>query len=117
MSNNNKKTYDIGYGKPPVATRFPKGKSGNPKGRPPGSLNMAAKLRAALTEQVTVTEDGKRKKISKADAMFKQLVNKAAAGDTRAIKLVFELAQKAKDPEGFGQTIQIVMDEADARLL
>ena len=26
--------YEVGYGKPPKATRFKKGQSGNPKGRP-----------------------------------------------------------------------------------
>jgi Family of unknown function (DUF5681) len=36
MSNRkpSRKEYAIGYGKPPVHTRFAKGQSGNPKGRP-----------------------------------------------------------------------------------
>ena len=32
--------YAVGWGKPPRHTRFKKGQSGNPKGRPPGSKNM-----------------------------------------------------------------------------
>jgi Family of unknown function (DUF5681) len=32
--------YKVGYGKPPKTTRFKKGKSGNPGGRPKGSLNL-----------------------------------------------------------------------------
>ena len=34
MSGNSNEAYEIGYGKPPKATRFQKGKSGNPSGRP-----------------------------------------------------------------------------------
>jgi hypothetical protein len=33
--------YEVGYGKPPANTRFPRGLSGNPKGRPKGSKNLA----------------------------------------------------------------------------
>ena len=41
--------YDVGYGKPPAATRFKSGKSGNPRGRPKGSANKAK--RPALNEE------------------------------------------------------------------
>ena len=40
--------YEVGYGKPPRHTRFPKGRSGNPKGRPPRSKNIGALLTRAL---------------------------------------------------------------------
>lgn len=36
--------YDVGYGKPPVATRFKQGQSGNPKGRPKGAKNKRSAL-------------------------------------------------------------------------
>lgn len=34
MSKKKKRKYKIGYAKPPKATRFKKGQSGNPNGRP-----------------------------------------------------------------------------------
>jgi uncharacterized protein YbaP (TraB family) len=50
-----KRDYEVGRGKPPVHSRFKKGQSGNPRGRP--AKNLAALLAAALNETVTVTED------------------------------------------------------------
>lgn len=83
--------YDVGYGKPPAHTRFKKGQSGNPQGRPKGKLNLVTVLNRALNEKVTVVENGKRRSITKLEAAFKQLVNKAVQGDPRAIQQVLSL--------------------------
>ena len=76
--------YKVGYGKPPKATRFKKGKSGNPRGRPKGSLNLATDLTAELGEHITVREDGRPRKVSKQRALIKSLMAKALQGDVRA---------------------------------
>lgn len=78
-------SYEVGYRKPPKATRFRKGKSGNPKGRPKGSPNVLTAIDRAIHEKVAINENGKRREISKLDAAAKQLANKAAQGDQRAI--------------------------------
>jgi hypothetical protein len=90
----------MGYGRPPVSTRFQKGVSGNPRGRPKGSRNVASALSAALSERVTITENGRRKRITKLEAALKQLVNRAASGDLRSTQVLIALAQatEAKAP-------------------
>jgi Family of unknown function (DUF5681) len=85
--------YRVGYGKPPLETRFKRGQSGNPKGRPRGAKNLASLLNEALNELVLVAEDGGRKRISKRKAAFKQLVNEAAKGNWRALKLLVDILQ------------------------
>ena len=85
--------YAVGYGKPPRHPRFQKGRSGNPKGRPKGSKNFATLLTEALDEKVQVTEDGKRRRVTKRELVIKQLVNKSASADLRAIKQLTDIVQ------------------------
>jgi hypothetical protein len=87
----NTRDYDIGYGKPPRHSRFQKGQSGNPRGRPSGSKNLSTLLSEALNEPVIVTENGKRRKISKRQAVITQLVNQSAKGDWRAAKILLDI--------------------------
>jgi uncharacterized protein DUF5681 len=82
------KDYEVGYGRPPRAARFKKGRSGNPKGRPKGSKNFATLLREALSKKVEVRENGRRRKITKLAASAAQLANKVAMADTRTLELV-----------------------------
>ena len=83
--------YKIGYGKPPKSGQFKCGKSGNPKGRPRGSLKLATDLAAELNEQITVREDGKPRRVSKQRALIKSLMAKALQGDVRANAAVLAL--------------------------
>jgi hypothetical protein len=88
MAADRDRDYDVGYGKPPRHTRFKKGRSGNPKGRPKGAKNSTTLLNEALSEPVVITHNGRRKTVSKKQAIMMQIVNKAASGDHRAIQLL-----------------------------
>jgi hypothetical protein len=84
-------TYEIGYGRPPVAHQFKKGQSGNPKGRRKGSMSLVAEVAGELAKLVSVQENGERNRYTKLSVLAKQLVNKAAAADTRALKLLLAI--------------------------
>jgi hypothetical protein len=57
--------YEVGYKKPPQRSRFKKGESGNPNGRPRGSKNLATLLEKELRQRVVVNENGRRRSITK----------------------------------------------------
>jgi hypothetical protein len=104
MSDEDQGDYEVGFGRPPAHTQFKKGQSGNPSGRP-RKKTLAEVVDAALHEPVVVTENGKRKTITKLEAMTKQLVNKGAAGDARVAKMLMDFirvveAQAASDDDG-----------------
>jgi hypothetical protein len=88
--------YEVGYGRPPQHTRFVKGQSGNPRGRPAGSKNLVTLLTRELDQPVQVVENGRRRKISKRQVITAQLVNKSIAGDLRATKMVYDLLREAE---------------------
>jgi hypothetical protein len=79
----------VGYGKPPQSGRFVKGKSGNPNGRPKGSKNLDLIVQREARELIQVKEGGKIRKRTKAEVAMKQLGNKAAQGDPRALREFF----------------------------
>jgi hypothetical protein len=81
----------VGYAVPPKTGQFKKGQSGNPKGRRKGSVALSTLIRKSAKERVFVQENGTRKSITKDEAALKQLFNKAASGDQRAIKLMADL--------------------------
>src|ERR1700733_8304499 len=81
-------SYVIGHKKPPKATQFKSGQSGNPGGRPKGSKNFATVIDKELNSRIPITENGERKRITKREAVAKQVVNKAAAGDPKAIPIL-----------------------------
>ena len=85
--------YAVGYGKPPVGTRFQPGRSGNPKGRPKKSKGTGQILQDILDAPVSITEGGITRKLSRREIMFKVLAGKAIGGDVRSIKLLLGAMQ------------------------
>lgn len=88
------KSYAVGYGKPPKHSRFKQGQSGNPKGRPKGARSLAAALQEELKQLITVTENGRARKLPKQDALVKSLVNKALQGNAKALQLILSRADR-----------------------
>jgi hypothetical protein len=93
----NSSSYRVGYKKPPERTRFKKGKSGNPGGRPRGTKSFISLLVKALDERVLIVEGGQRTKITKLEALAKQFANKGAAGDLKAATLLLDLLRQVED--------------------
>ncbi len=92
MSQKTKKgNYEVGFAKPPAHSRFKPGQSGNPNGRPKEQPSLASALEKELQKPVVIIEHGRRKRLTKLDATARQLANKAAAGDLRAISLMTDL--------------------------
>jgi hypothetical protein len=112
----------VGYRRPPVASRFRPGHSGNPHGRPKGARNLSAVVAAALSERVAVNENGHRRRITKLEAAIKQLVNRAAGGEARATQLLLALIQAnearpaQQDANRLGEADSIVIAELTRRL-
>jgi hypothetical protein len=89
--------YEVGYGRLPKRTRFKAGQSGNLAGRPKGSLNLATVLERMLREEVTVTAKGCSRVLTKLEAAVMKLVDKAAAGDGRAIRYLCQLTASTEN--------------------
>ena len=84
----------VGYGRPPVHTRFKPGQSGNPSGRPKGSQNLQTLFQKILNERIPLREGARLRKVSKAEAVLRGLVIGAMKGDPRSVVTLFRLAEQ-----------------------
>ena len=109
MSENDKKTskalvarpaYEVGYGRPPVHSRFKPGRSGNPRGRPKGAKNKRPALHEERMKdiileeayrEITVRDGDRNVSVPMAQAVVRAMSVKAAKGDHRSQRLFAEL--------------------------
>ena len=84
----------VGYKQPPLESRFKKGRSGNPKGRPKGSWSGKDLLQKALAIPLRITENGVVRTLPQKDVLFRSLLAKAIKGDSKSVALILKLIDK-----------------------
>ena len=77
----------VGYGNPPLASRFRKGQSGNPKGRPRGRSRRMP-YDAILGQEVIVRENGRERPVTAEEAFILKLIKDGLDGDTSAARAI-----------------------------
>ncbi len=80
--------YEVGYCKPPKHSRWPKGQSGNPKGREKGSRGLKTDLLAALNGVMTIRINGEPVKGTRQRLYVRALATRAATGDLKAAQIL-----------------------------
>lgn len=82
--------YNVGYGRPPKHAQYPKGKSGNPAGRPKAPVGISIK------ELLDGDQRGKNGEvISRREAYVIALVNEALSGNQKAFSKFMKLMHRS----------------------
>lgn len=89
MSDEPAPKHRIGYRSPPLETRFVKGASGNPKGRPKGARGFRNILREALDKKILIQDrDGRTHRKRTIDVIVQRDIAKALKGEDKALMRV-----------------------------
>src|SRR5262249_5125871 len=88
------RTYAVGYGRPPIESRFQPGASGNPSGRRKGSKNLKTLIRKAMTATVSMHEGPKTRRVRKTEGVVLRQLQSALPGDDRSAMAVIKMAMQ-----------------------
>ena len=109
-------SYEIGYCKPPVHTRFKPGQSGNPKGKPKGLTNYKTDARKFIAAPVRVTVAGKPSTVSRQMAALMVLWDEVMKRDARALSRFLDMVREVNSEE-LTHLADAVQSEEDQKIL
>ena len=89
--------YEVGYARPPQHTRFKKGLSGNPYGRPPKKPDFYTELTQVLHDTVIITFEGEPQQVTVQQALLLRLRDQALRGEVWAGKLLQKVVDATPD--------------------
>lgn len=110
--------YSVGYGRPPLESRYKAGSSGNARGRPKGSKNLKTLVKEAMTASISIQEGEKTRKVSRLEGVLLRQLQKALTGSDRAAVAVFKIAmQLGLLDESDGHDGEVALSGRDEEIL
>jgi hypothetical protein len=100
-------THKIGYGKPPKANQFRKGRTGNPRGKRQGEENIISAFKRIVSKRVKINDGEKVRTITLAEAVILKNYNAAVQKDSFAMSNIFRLAEDAGEFVDFTDAKQV----------
>jgi uncharacterized protein DUF5681 len=93
----------VGYRQPPKKSRFTRGRSGNPAGRPRGR-HREAPYEAVLGQTVKIREGGTERTVSAVEAFLLQLTKRGLEGDSAAARESLAIIEQGSERQSAGQS-------------
>ncbi len=84
-------SYEVGYRRPPLNTRFKPGRSGNPRGRPRRRPSLPEILGKELYKIIAVRDGDREERMLTLEALTKMAVRAAYKGNTRLLTLLLKI--------------------------
>lgn len=88
-------SYEVGYAKPPKATRFRKGRSGNPRGRNRGDENLMTIFKRIVSKRIKVRTGDKIETMTLAEAVILKNYKATLQKNPLAMGNMFRLAEES----------------------
>jgi Family of unknown function (DUF5681) len=107
----------VGYGRPPVASRFKPGKSGNPKGRRKGIKNLKTLIKDAMTASIPIQEGEKTRRVTRLEGVVLRQIQSALRGNDKSAMAVVRMALQLGFLQDSGDSGEISLNREDERIL
>lgn len=88
-------SYEVGYGKPPKANQFPKGRTGNPRGKRRGEENLVSVFKRHVLKRIKIKDGDTIRTITLAEAVILKNYNAALQKNPFAMSNIYRLADES----------------------
>ena len=101
----------VGYKNPPKQSRFKPGQSGNPSGRPKKKLTPMEVFFAELNKPIAVKEGGRKRRVTRMQALLMKTYSDAMAGDPSSRRIVYGIIERRSASTGETAPVDLSADD------